>query len=156
MTSSNWKHALTALTLLIPLQAAWASLGDAAVTIEADRVRMHARRAQVAQPGFTVHELTTTNGSHIRQFVGSQGEVFAVTWVAQHKPDLSALLGSSFASYKQAIRMSASRGGIQRHFRHADGDLIVQSRGHLHLYSGYAMRRSLVPAQFVPQTYGIE
>jgi hypothetical protein len=156
MTSSNWKHVLSALTLFVPLQTAWASLGEPVASVEADRMRMRASRARVVQANYSVHELTTPDGSHIRQFVGNTGEVFAVIWNTQYKPDLSQLLGSSFASYSEAAQLQARRGGIQRYFRHTSGDLIVQSRAHLHVFNGFAMRRSLMPAGFVPRNYGME
>jgi Protein of unknown function (DUF2844) len=159
MTSSNGKRVLaglTVLTLCIPYQASWASLGDNERSIESDRTRMHARRAVRAQASFTVHELTTADGSRIRQFVDGSGNVFAVSWNAQHKPDLPSLLGSSSFAYTQAVRVASAKGGIQRQFRHASGDLVVHSNAHLHLFAGYAMRPSMVPAGFVSQDYGMQ
>ena len=156
MTSSNWKRRSLVLSLCLVCLPAVASLGGNEQSIDSERVRMHAYRSVRAQVGYTVHELTTADGSRIRQFVDASGQVFAVSWTAQHKPDLSALLGASFPTYAQAARTAGERGGVQRRFRHASADLIVQSNGHLHLFNGYALRRSLVPTAFVARDHGME
>ncbi len=125
-----------------------ASLGENQSSIENDRMRMRASRAMEHRGLFSVHTLKTEDGSQIRQFVGMDGRVFAVRWNAMHKPDLSKLLGESWDGYGAAVRQAARRGGIQRQFHHAQGDVVVQSDAHLHIFSGYAYRRSLLPAGF--------
>jgi hypothetical protein len=132
-----------------------AGLGEPQSSIEADSVRMSARHALARTPQYTVHELKMADGSLLRQYVAGNGRVFAIRWNTLSKPDLSSLLGSAFADYRSAAQMAARQGGIQRHFRHDASDLVLQSDGHLHVYSGYAYRRSLLPPGLIPQSIGL-
>jgi len=156
MTSSSQKGLLVlAAAALLGTPLAWAGLGEGEGSIATARVRMHARHAMAHKPQYTVHELRTADGSRVQQYVASNGLVFAVRWNTQYKPDLSALLGASFPTYAGAAKQAAQRGGIQRHFRHDGADLVLQSAGHLHVFSGYAYRRSLMPRGLDPQGLGL-
>jgi hypothetical protein len=146
MTSSSLRRVLVlALGAALATPLAWAGLGESEGSIDTARVRMHARHAIEHKAQYTVHELKTADGSRVQQYVANNGLVFAVRWNTQYKPDLSALMGASFPAYAGAAQEAAQRGGIQRHFRHDGSDLVVQSAGHLHVFSGYAYRRSLMP-----------
>ena len=141
--------------LALAVQPVWAGLGEPQGSIETDRVRISARHAVARAPQYTLHALTMADGSRVQQYVGSHGQVFAVRWNTLHKPDLSGLLGNAFASYAVAVQRAAQRGGIQRQFRHEEPDLVVQTQGHLHVYSGYAYRPSLLPPGASPQSLGL-
>lgn len=154
MTSSSGARPLLALLLLAPLLAR-AGLGEGESSINTERVRIHARHAVAASAQYTLHELTQANGSRIQQYVASNGLVFAVRWNTLYKPDLAALLGSSFPTYASAAQQAAQRGGIQRHFHHEGNDLVLQSSGHLQVFSGYAYRRSLMPRGVSAQSLGL-
>ena len=142
-------------TLALATQSVWAGLGQPQSSIETDRVRISARHALVRTPQYAVHDLGLADGSHVQQYVAGNGQVFAVRWNTLHKPDLSGLLGNAFASYAVAVQRAAQRGGIQRQFRHEEPDLVVQTQGHLHVYSGYAYRPSLLPPGASPQSLGL-
>jgi hypothetical protein len=154
MTSSSGARPLLLLLLLAPLLAR-AGLGEGEGSINTERVRIHARHAVAASAQYTLHELTQANGSRIQQYVASNGLVFAVRWNTLYKPDLSALLGASFPTYASAAQQAAQRGGIQRHFHHEGNDLVLQSNGHLQVFSGYAYRRSLMPRGVSAQSLGL-
>ena len=143
MTSSSFCRWLLPLWLAYPL--AWAGLGDAQSSIEGERARMHALRAVAHNTHYSVHELTTADGSRVRQYVGGGGRVFAVAWSTFFKPDLASLLGPSYASYSEAEHAAVLRGGIQRQFRHQEADLVVRSSAHMNVYRGFAYRPSLTP-----------
>lgn len=143
------------LLALLGAPPAWAALGEPQSSIDGDSARMHARHSVVGQNAYAVHELTRADGSRVRQFVGGNGRVFAVSWNTLSKPDLSTMLGGAFASYKGAAQAAARQGGIQRQFRHEGSDLVVQSSGHLHVYQGYAYRPSLLPPGLTLQTLGL-
>jgi hypothetical protein len=91
----------------------------------------------------------------VHQFVAANGQVFAVRWNMLYKPDLSALLGTSFGDYKSLAIKAAERGGIQRQFHHEGADLVVQSSGHMQVFSGYAYRRSMLPHGLSPRSIGL-
>ena len=141
MTSSNCKPFWALALLFGAYGCAWAGLGEPEGSIPGDRMRMHAMHAVARTPSFARHELTLPDGSRVQQWVASNGLVFAVRWNTLYKPNLARLLGPSFANYADA----AQQGGIQRQFHHQGLDLVVQSAGHLHVFSGYAYRPSLVP-----------
>jgi hypothetical protein len=145
---------LLVLLVLVAQMPAQAGLGQAQSSIETERVRMRARHAVTRAPQYTLHDLQMADGSHLQQYVAANGQVFAVRWNTLHKPDLSGLLGNAFASYTGAVQQAALRGGIQRQFRHQGLDLVVQSGGHLQVFSGYAYRPSLLPPGFEPPMLG--
>jgi hypothetical protein len=134
---------------------AWAGLGDGQASIETDRVRMSARHSVARVQQYAVHELKMADGSRVQQYVAGNGRVFAVRWNTLYKPDLSDLLGTSFPDYASAAGTASRRGGIQRQFHHESNDLVVQSSGHLHVFSGYAYRRSMLPQGVSAQSIGL-
>jgi hypothetical protein len=153
MTFSSPKHLLLLALLGTPL--AWAGLGEGEASIDTARVRMSARHAIARSPQYAMHELKAADGSQVQQYVASNGVVFAVRWNTLYKPNLSKLLGTSFPTYASAAQQAGQRGGIQRQFRHEGGDLVVQSTGHLHVFSGYAYRPSLLPRGLTAQSIGL-
>lgn len=150
----TFNKGLLLLALLTP-PLAWAGLGEPQSAIDSARARMHARHAAVQTSQYTVHELTMADGSRVQQYMGPDGLVFAVRWNTLYKPDLSVLLGNAFPAYASAAQQAAQRGGIQRQFHHDRGDLVLHSAGHLHVFSGYAWRRSLLPRGVTPQSIGL-
>jgi hypothetical protein len=153
MTSNRSSCLLLSLLLAAPI--AWAGLGESETSIDAEQARTHSRRAIARKTQYTVHALTMADGSRVQQFVAADGRVFAVRWNTLYKPDLSALLGTSFPVYAGAAQQAAKRGGIQRQFHHDGSDLVLQSVGHLHVFTGYAYRRSLLPRGLSVQSLGL-
>ena len=144
-----------ALVLLVTSNA-WASLGDAESSIDTDRAHIHASRNISAGPHYSVHDLKSADGGRIREYVGRNGVVFAVTWNTQYKPDLSTLLGKSYPAYAQSAMEAAQRSGIKRQFRHDGLDLVVHSTSHLHVFSGYSFLRAMLPPGFSLDQLGSE
>jgi predicted heme/steroid binding protein len=155
MTSSSRQWLWALIMVAAPAGSAWAGLGEGQSSIETDRARMSARHSVARVAQYTVHELKTVDGSRVQQYVSANGRVFAVRWNTLYKPDLSAMLGESFPDYASAAQVAAKRSGIQRHFRHEGGDLVVQSAAHLHVFSGYAYRRALLPRGVSAQSIGL-
>ncbi len=155
MTSSSRRYLWVLALLAAPAGVAWAGLGEGQASIETARVRMSARHSVARAQQYTVHELKSANGSLVQQFVTGNGQVFAVRWNTLYKPDLSSLMGTSFGDYKAVASQAAQRGGIQRQFHHEGSDLVVQSSGHLQVFSGYAYKRSLLPQGLNPKSIGL-
>jgi predicted heme/steroid binding protein len=155
MTFSKAKCLWALLLLATPVLQAWAGLGEVEASIDTARVRMHARHSVARAQQYTLHELKMADGSRVQQYVAGNGRVFAVRWDTLYKPDLSAMLGSSFPDYASAAQVAAKRGGIQRQFRHEGNDLVVQSSAHLHVFSGYAYRRTMLPNGVSAQSIGL-
>jgi hypothetical protein len=155
MTSSNRNGLWALLLLAVPMVPAWAGLGEAEASIDTASVRMHARHSVARAQQYSVHELKMADGSRVQQYVTGNGKIFAVRWDTLYKPDLSVLLGSSFPDYSSAAQVAAKRGGIQRQFHHEGNDLVVQSSAHLHVFSGYAYRRTMLPNGVSAQSIGL-
>jgi hypothetical protein len=148
---------LTAFTgFLSSFASAWAGLGDFESSVFADKARMQASHSVAAMPRYSVHDLQNMDGARIRQYVGNDGRVFAVAWNTLYKPDLSRLLGSSYPKFAQSARESTRKAGLQRRFRHEGLDVVVQSSAHLNIFSGYAYRQSMLPADFSPSAIGLK
>jgi len=153
---TRWLRQFGLVVILLPFSSAWAGLGDFENAVHTDKVRMQASHSVTAMPRYSVHDLHNMDGAHIRQYVGSDGRVFAVAWRTLYKPDLSSLLGSSYPTFAQSARGSAHKVGIQRRFRHEGLDVVVQSTAHLNIFSGYAYRQSMLPAGFSPSAVGLK
>ena len=94
---------------------------------------------------YTQHALTLASGTVVTEYANSSGIVFAVTWMGPVLPDLTALLGDYFPTFKAQTdrrRASGLRGGPVQ--VNADG-LTVVSAGRMGHFSGHAYATSLVP-----------
>jgi hypothetical protein len=89
---------------------AHAALGESRASIQEDHAALGGTALVVTRTdGYEVHETTTADGGRVRQYVGAQGTVFAVSWSARFQPNLKQLLGSYYDEYLSASR--AHRGG---------------------------------------------
>jgi hypothetical protein len=130
-------------SVALPGQAA---LGEPASSVQADRQRMAAVHRQTSDLGFDVHTLNSSDGSVVRQYVGADGIVFAVTWSTRGKPRLDQLLGRHFDNYAEAGRAAMQkRAGVMRAAVLQQGDLVVESTAHLNAFTGRAWLRSRLP-----------
>ena len=133
-----------------------AALGGDVSSVQADQVwltgaRRHATMAPSAQAAPTatpiqVHEITTADGSSVREYMTDAGIVFAVSWSTHFKPDLPALFGLHASTYADAASQAMRTPGIKRQVMLERGDLVVQSGVHFNHFVGKAYVKSLVPA----------
>jgi Protein of unknown function (DUF2844) len=145
-----------ALLLVGALPApAHAVLGETADSITADAASFdtnsvrHIPRAALNAPAleaYTVEQMTTATGVAVKEYVGTDGRVFAVTWRGRVPPNLSILLGSYFTQYQDA----ANADGLVAHgLHHASvrgSDVAVETAGHMRDMWG----RALLPAMLPP------
>jgi hypothetical protein len=142
-----WIDSIRATLLGLALAAgatqAMATLGQAPSTLPAASVAMPA--SNTSPSFYTTHEALLENGTTIREFATPAGVVFAVAWRGPVLPDLSALLGDYFKTFKaetEQARTLGKRGSpvtIQR------SDLVVSSGGRMRNFFGYAYAPALVP-----------
>jgi hypothetical protein len=122
---------------------AMAGLGDAATPVSAAPTRMKAMQRPAAIDRYTVTEIQTSAG-FVKEYVSTQGVVFAVSWRSQIMPDLHELLGSYFPSFERAA--VASRSGGRRGPLNIDqADLVLQSAGRMRDFRGRAYVPALLP-----------
>ncbi|MBC7416318.1 MAG: DUF2844 domain-containing protein [Herminiimonas sp.] len=131
--------AATGVFLSLP---AHATLGGAAESVERDRVQIKAVTRVQAGPGYTVHAMTAPSGTAIREYAGSDGKVFAVTWSGPAMPNLRQLLGNYFSTY--TTDPAAKRSG-HAHRQLDRPELVVHSRGRQRSFSGKAYVPSMIP-----------
>ncbi len=123
---------------------AWASLGGDAASIAADQVHLRGTRQIVPGQSYSVHEIRTESGIVVREFVSTEGHVFAVAWHGPWPADLRQVLGSYFDQYTQAVQQQSSPG--HRFIKVEQPELVVHMGGHPHAFVGRAFIPSMVPS----------
>jgi hypothetical protein len=120
---------------------------DAAI-FEANGVR-HTSRSALNAPAVTaynVEQMTTPSGTAVKEYVGTDGRVFAVTWRGRRPPDLATLLGAYFTQYQHA----ANAGGLTAHgLHHASvrgSEVVVETAGHMRDMWGRAFLPAMLPS----------
>jgi len=117
MNRKTIRSSPAAVTLLLfsTVTALWyapkahAALGDDAAAVAADQARLKASIRTTAMKGYTVHQLDSELGTTIKEYIGTGGKIFAVSWSGGRRPDLRAIMGDS--RYEQYL---ASRRGQPR------------------------------------------
>lgn len=157
-TPIKWtvKNACFCLAILLSISyvmSAQASLGGDATSVETDRIAMRvelAARQNLAPSGsYAVHETTLPTGTLVRQFVASNGVVFAVAWNGPFLPDFRQLLGLHFDT--MVARQAKQPNAGHRFFNQHEGDLVIESGGHQRSFAGRAYLQSALPAGVTEQ-----
>ncbi len=136
---------VAAATLVFALShtcTAWARLGESAATIETDRQQLSGEIQTFAKTGFNVSEITSPDGTKLREYVAPDGTVFAVAWNGTHAPNLASLLGSYYAEYRAA----AASGPFPLHRSSVrTPHVFVETGGPMRALWGRAIVPSLLP-----------
>jgi hypothetical protein len=122
--------------------AALAGLGQSEASIETDRANVQATANAWTADRYRVHELTTPEGTRIREFVAND-QVFAVAWEGPFMPNLQVLLGAQFSALRAA---AAGRYGDHSQLHVQTPTLVFHSTGHLRAFRGQAYLPTRVPA----------
>src|SRR5665647_917035 len=143
---------LLGLVLAASVGEATATLGQAPSTLPASSTstpavgaRMLAATPTVRSSLYTLHEVQLENGTIVREYATPAGQVFAVAWRGPVLPDLSALLGGYFNTFKaetDQARMTGRRGSPVNIERNG---LVVRSNGRMRNFFGHAYAPDLVP-----------
>jgi hypothetical protein len=151
LASCRFLAGLSVCLLTLSLSA-WATLGDNAASVLADQARMtgstlHSTDNQT----FVVHEISTTWGGKVREYVSPGGAVFGVAWEGQFPPNLEQLLGPYYAQAQQAqaAAVKAASDQVPQVRRgpvviNTPG-LVVIETGHMRNFHGQAYIPQLVP-----------
>ena len=130
---------------------AWAALGGSAESVVNDQVKFQAKRKTVDMPEYTVHEMSRDDGEVIREYVTPAGKVFGVSWSGRSIPDLTQLLGSYHAEFRNTLSSQPRPFGRRPAVVH-NPDLVVETGGHMRAFQGRAYLNSLLPAGVSPET----
>jgi hypothetical protein len=136
---------LAAWLLLAGAGRGWAELGGDATSVTADRAEMQGVGRTVRMTaGYVRHEYEASSGEVVREYVSTEGTVFAVAWQGPTIPNLRRLLGSYYPEFERAAEAARDlrrRGPLVIQ----NPDLVVQSGGHMRAYSGRAYLPGLLP-----------
>ncbi len=133
------------LILMLASIPAWATLGQYEGSVSADQQSIKSEDLVQAFQAYKVHQLTTKNGTTIREFVSPAGKVFGVAWQAPFMPNLQQLLGT-YATNLQTASKEQTQIHHMRGLIVKTGDFVFVSNGHMRFFKGYAYVPSLVPS----------
>ena len=125
---------------------ALAALGGDATSVQSDLVKMKGALRVTSSAGFTVHEITTSSGTVVREYISAADKVFAVSWRGPMIPDLRQMLGNYYGQFEQAA--STPHPGGHRHLAIEQPGLVVQSSGRMRAFVGRAWAPDLLPQNF--------
>jgi len=123
-----------------------ASLGGLESSADKDRVALSGTRKMIPFGSYRIQEITD-HQQIVREYVGKNGVVFAVTWRGSGQPDLSLLFGSYYSEYQQA-ELSSVRPIGRGPRRILSKDIVAEKSGHMGDIRGVAYVPSLVPSDF--------
>lgn len=133
------------LTGIVSLPA-FAALGGDSTSVQADTARMKGALRMTSAAGVRVHEITTSSGTVVREYITAGDKVFAVSWRGPVNPDLRQLFGDYYTQYEQAA--SQPHAGGHRHLAIEQPGLTVHISGRLRAFQGRAWVPSLLPQNF--------
>ena len=136
------------LVLMTGSLPAWAALGDDVSSVDSDLRVLGGQRHIMAYSRYSLHQITTTNGSIVKEFVSPAGKVFGVSWQGNSMPNLQQLLGSYMTEVQRAERTQIVR---RRSVLIQTNDLEFYSIGHLRSFQGHAYVPGLIPSDVTPE-----
>ena len=126
--------------------SAFAALGGDAASVESDRVRMKGALLRIVRSdAYTLHEVQSSSGTTVREYVSSTGTVFAVAWQGPWLPNLRQILGTYFDQYQRTVQAAQGRRRARGSLAIDQPDLVVQMSGHPRAFSGRAYVPRLLP-----------
>ncbi|HEX9136747.1 MAG TPA: DUF2844 domain-containing protein [Nitrospirota bacterium] len=132
------------LIAIIDLPRTWAVLGEAASSVETDRLALAGQLMMIPAQRYTIQEITTSDLT-VREYV-SGDTVFAVAWRGRRPPNLVSLLGAYFQEYQEASAAAASTGPLRRKGTRIQAPhVVVETGGHARDVRGRAYLPSLLP-----------
>lgn len=101
-----------------------------------------------ARTAYSVRTSALPSGTTVREYVGADGIVFAVSWSGPFIPDLKDLLGDHFAALTTESERLPSAGRSQVIV--SNPDVHIESAGHMRAFLGRAWVTSKLPAGVTP------
>jgi hypothetical protein len=135
---------LLGVALLVPLLAlpTMAALGGDAASVQEDATQFKAELRVTQKQAYAVHELHTSGGALVREYVSPAGKVFGVSWQGPVMPDLKQVLGSYYERFTMAAQ---NRHGVRGPLSINESGLVLVSGGHMRAYTGKAYIPEMLP-----------
>jgi hypothetical protein len=132
------------LLLALPLPAL-AALGGDVASVHEDQAQMKGSLKTTQAEAYSVHEITASANTVVKEYVSPAGKVFAITWHGQFIPDMQLLLGTYYDQYAQAAK-AQRESHVGRHpVNIQQPGLVFQNGGHMRSYIGRAYVPEMVP-----------
>jgi Protein of unknown function (DUF2844) len=132
------------LLLALPLPAL-AALGGDVASVHEDQAQMKGSLKTTHAEAYSVHEITASANTVVKEYVSPAGKVFAITWHGQFIPDMQLLLGTYYDQYAQAAK-AQRESHVGRHpVNIQQPGLVFQNGGHMRSYIGRAYVPEMVP-----------
>jgi hypothetical protein len=122
-----------------------AALGGDPGSIQLDSIQLRGQLVSTSLLQYERHDITTSSGGTVREYLSPSGKVFAISWHARLPPNLQQLFGAYFEPFRNAM-VAQSGPGTHRQVAVVRPDLVVQAVGHVRSFRGIAYVPSLVPA----------
>jgi hypothetical protein len=110
--------------------------------VQSDGVLLHGSITIADHSSYRLHEIQLPSGTLVREFTGTDGRVFAVSWSGPTIPNLRQTLGRYFDSYVAAAKTTHAG---HHHLQIRREDLVVEAGGHMRAFSGLAYLPAAVP-----------
>jgi hypothetical protein len=136
------------LMLVIGSVPAWAALGGDVSSVNSDAQVLGGQHKMLAKVGFSLHQITASDGSVVNEFVSPAGVVFGVSWQGHSLPNFSQLLGAHLADMQNGQRTNLVP---RRAVTIKSGDFVLTSIGHGRYFRGRAFVSSMIPANLTPE-----
>jgi hypothetical protein len=132
---------LLPVLLLANISAAHAALGGVPEQFNGEGTTVISSVSSAAS-GYLTHDTSLATGTQVREYISTQGIVFALTWEGPILPDLKSLLGKHFRTMvEESTRLPrAGRSSIDIN----RPEVIINSGGHMRAFKGSAW----IPAEF--------
>ena len=143
---ANFRIRLFAATMLAAALSpgiAEAGLGQTESSVQADATQLKGSIKATQYSGYQMQEIQMPSGTLVREYVATNGTVFAVAWNGPTVPNLRQTLGAYFNSFVAAAR---AKHADHHHLQIRQSDLVFQAGGHMRAFSGRAYLPQAVPA----------
>ena len=137
---------VTGVLAAAPAAAALAALGGDAASVQSDGASLKSAVRVTANTGFAVHEIASPSGTVLREFVGNDGKVFAVSWHGIVNPDLRQVLGTYYARYEEGSATAVH--SSHRQLVISLPDFVFENSGRQRAFAGRAWVPAMVPVNF--------
>jgi hypothetical protein len=128
-----------------------AAVGDDVAVVAADQARWRASLRITAMKDYAIHELTSAVGTTVREYVGSSGKIFAVSWSGGWRPNLRDIMGGRYDQYIEATRgKRRGRGPVRVELP----GMVVAMGGYLRTFWGHVVLTDLAPSGWQEETLG--
>jgi|HubBroStandDraft_6_1064221.scaffolds.fasta_scaffold194390_2 hypothetical protein len=130
--------------------SAFAALGGDLSSVQADQANMKASINTTAGQAYTLHEIKTSAGNIVHEFVSADGRVFAVAWRGPFMPPMQQILGTYFQQYSAGVQAHHAAHVGRSPLNIQQPGLVVQSSGHPRGYFGRAYVPEMLPQGVTP------